>query len=149
MPTVADRADLPEIVGALEETGAWVLAAYGPRLVRLSIFLDGYAADAGAPLSEAWGLGFQLERGVDADCRPEDRTTLRGSAVRFAAERVLVRLLPGLFLTHAPRDIVEIGRVAVDPVSAHHAIPLLKRHGSLASVLAEADAEAGTEAGEA
>lgn len=120
------------IADALEETGAWLLAAHGSRLVRLSIFLDGYVADAGAPLSEAWGLGFQLERGVDAEGRPLDRTALRGSAVRFVGERVLARLLPGLRFTHAPRDIVEICRVAVDPVSSHRAIPLL-------SVLAEAD----------
>lgn len=122
------------IEAALEETGAWVVAAYGPRLVTLSIFLDGYMGSQ----ETFWGLGFHLERGVNAAGEAENRTTLRGSQVRLVAEHVLRRLLPGISLTHEPRDVREAAIVRIGSVSAHRRIVLLERHGRFDDVLATA-----------
>ena len=113
---------------------AWLLAAYGHRLERLSISIEGHYG----PLSECYGIvPIIVVRGTQSDGAPETRETLSTRELCGYAETLFVRLHPTVrFTRDSGRDVRHVASsqtFARADVSAHRRLELLRRFGSLSS----------------
>ncbi len=121
-----------ELEAALEVVAAWLIAAYGGRLERVSLSLEGYYG----PVTECYGIvPITIGRGACADGTTETRDTLPAREIGHRAESLLARLVPGVRCTHDPvRDVCHVvssSLVKAGDVSAHRRIELLRLHGRL------------------
>ena len=124
--------DYGDMDATLDVIAAWLIAAYGPRLKRVSLSLQGYYG----PISECHGIvPITLDRGVSADGTAETRETLPTREIRDHAEALLARLFPAIRCTRDPvRDVREVASsqlVTADEVSAHRKIELRRAYGPL------------------
>jgi hypothetical protein len=122
--------DYDNLSGALDTIAAWLLAAYGPRLARISLTLEGYYSHP----SECYGIvPITLDRGVRSDGSQETRESLPGQEVRNHADALIARLVPGIRCTRDPvRDVREVASsrlLAAADISAHQRITLLRAYG--------------------
>ena len=129
---MADDIDYDSIGEALDVTAAWLLAAYGARLERISLTLEGYFG----PLTECYGIvPISLIRGITSDGSPETKETLPSRDVVAHAESLFTRLHPSVRLTHDPgcdvRHVASSTGWAAADVSGHRRLELLRRFGRL------------------
>ena len=127
-----------ELNSALDEIVSWLLAAYGARLARLSLSLEGYY---GPITTECYGIvPITLEHGVRPDGAAETRETLSSREVRDHAEMLLARLVPSIRCTRHPimdvREIASSRFIGAADLSGHRRIELLRKYGSLPTVAA-------------
>ena len=96
-----DDIDYESLDDALDLIAAWLLAAYGTRLERVSLSLESYYG----PLSECFGIvPVTLDRGVRSDGSPETRETLPSREVCGHAEGLFTRLYPMVRFTREVRS---------------------------------------------
>lgn len=124
--------DFNHLSDALDEIAAWLLAAYGPRLARISLALEGYYSHP----RECYGIvPITLDRGVRSDGLPETRESLPSYEVRDHADALLARLVPGIRCTRdSGRDVREVASsllLAEVDVSGHRRMALLRAYGRL------------------
>lgn len=124
--------DYDNLSDALDEIAAWLLAAYGPRLARISLTLEGYYSHPG----ECYGIvPITLDRGVRSDGSLETRESLPSHEVRDHAEALLARLVPDIRCTReSGRDVREVASsrlLAMADVSAHQRMAQLRSYGRL------------------
>lgn len=121
-----------ELEAALNVIAAWLIAAYGRRLERVSLSLEGYYG----PVAECYGIvPITIGRGARADGTTETRETLPTKEIRDRAEALLARLVPSVACTRDSgrdvRHIVSSLLVKAEDISAHRRVELLRRHGGL------------------
>ena len=131
---MADAIDYGSLDEALNLIAAWLLAAYGPRLERVSLSLEGHYG----PLSECYGIvPITVVRGVRSDGTPESRETLPTREICGRAEGLFVRLFPMVqFTGDTVRDMRHVASsrsVTAADVSAHRRLELLMRYGPISA----------------
>lgn len=121
-----------DLDATLDVIAAWLIAAYGGRIERISLWLEGYYG----PVSECYGIApVRLDRGVRPEGGQETRETLPSREIRDHAEALFSRLCPGIQFIRIPgRDVREVassGLMSADGVSGHRKIELLRAYGPL------------------
>lgn len=121
-----------ELEATLNVIAAWLIAAYGGRLERVSLSLEGYYG----PITECYGIvPITIGRGARSDGTPESRDTLPTMEIRDCAEALLARLVPGVVCTRDSirdmRHVVSSSLVRAEDVSAHRRIELLRLYGRM------------------
>lgn len=124
--------DYGDLDATLDVIAAWLIAAYGGRIVRISLWLEGHYG----PVSECYGIApVTLVRGVRTDGSEETRETLPSREIRDHAEALFSRLCPGIQFIRIPgRDVREVASsdvMSADGISAHRKIELLRAYGPL------------------
>ena len=127
-----ETVDYGDLGATLDVIAAWLIAAYGGRIERISLWLEGYYG----PVSECYGIApVTLDRGVRPEGGEETRETLPSREVRDHAEAVFSRLCPGIQFNRNPgRDVREVASsdlMSAEGVSAHRKIELLRAYGPL------------------
>jgi len=127
-----DDIDYESLDDALDLIAAWLLAAYGTRLQRVALSIEGYYG----PVTDCYGVvSVVLDRGVRSDGTPETRETLPSREVCGHAEGLFTRMYPMVqFSRQAARDLRHVASsrtFAAADVSAHRRIELLRQYGRL------------------
>ena len=95
-----DDIDYESLDDALDLIAAWLLAAYGTRLQRVALSIEGYYG----PVTDCYGVvSVVLDRGVRSDGTPETRETLPSREVCGHAEVLFTRLYPMVRFTRQVR----------------------------------------------
>lgn len=127
-----DDIDYESLDDALDLIAAWLLAAYGARLQRVALSIEGYYG----PVTDCYEIvSVVLDRGVRSDGTAETRETLPSREVCSHAEALFTRLYPMVrFTRQAVRDVRHVASsrtFAATDVSAHRRIELLRQYGQL------------------
>ena len=124
--------DYESLEEALNLVAAWLLAAYGPRLERVSLGLEGHYG----PLNECFGIiPIVIVRGFRSDGTPETRQTMPTSEICGHAESLFSRFFPMVHFTRDSSDdvrhVASSRSMFAADVSAHRRLELLREFGRI------------------